>query len=300
VKRNLLFLSSSAVLLVATQATAEGESESAVRLMRANAMHACDRAMRGEVFDSYEDYVKNRDEAVKLDPAVTHSTASAFGGKTIAEQFPECERLFAAFEKTWGGPPVDVKQIQSAISLAKKGLDACRHGGEQMPGQLEERLSTLRTNRDQALAKVSRLASAPLAFTMGPAFSKEETRTYAEWFAACEAGLVEKHDKLTKKQSGAKKAFDQGVERQANQRQEQQARADARTKKLREGLKGDRLRIFDKLGEPSDYAGDIAKAAVWTYEHNTLQGATTTGTCKTTYKFSGDKLVDTQKRGNGC
>jgi hypothetical protein len=76
------------------------------------------------------------------------------------------------------------------------------------------------------------------------------------------------------------------------------AQANAEEQAKIDRLKGDRKKIWEENGEPSDYEGeDPAKSASWTYQYNVTDELEA---CTFVYRFRGNRLASSAKRGLGC
>jgi hypothetical protein len=118
-------------------------------------------------------------------------------------------------------------------------------------------------------------------------------------FAACDKSTVlavaaEKAD------AAARKAQQEKFDKEANDKTNAEADAKrARTKQLRDSLKGDRLKIWDKYGEPTYWDGELSKIGEWRYTETITRGAYE-GPCDTFVTFKGDKKISEKETGYAC
>ncbi len=122
----------------------------------------------------------------------------------------------------------------------------------------------------------------------------KEKKTFSEWVTFCEARLA--GDTAT-----AQKRENELADERRKRAEDERRRIEEGRKKIAAivaSLKGDRQRIYQKEGEPSDYSGTREASPEWIYRSSLTDAPHRT--CTKTYRFKGDKLVDVKQHGNGC
>lgn len=272
------------------------------------AIQACSSHLRdSEGFDNrksyafggdYVTYVTKRDAALKESAGAANLEEKVLG-QSIKEVFPKCEAAAASFEKAWGKNP-DIKKISSALRTVDRAMAVCRDiksRDNHSSGQIEAKVSDLEKLRKEAFDAYPALARVPVAEAAAGG------KTYGELLEGCVNDTKGKQGAQLASEEKARKEMEEASRRQAEERAKKEAaeRAarKARNAKLRKNLRGDRVTVFDKKGEPNDYTGPLEKAPVWSYDGGTYHDATLVP-CTWTYKFKGNKLVSQSKRGPGC
>jgi hypothetical protein len=249
--------------------------------------------------DRYVTYVTKRDDALKENPRAGSLEESVMG-ETIKDLFPKCQALAAKFEKTWGPKPIDVDKISNALRAIDRAVSVCKEIKSRdnlASGQIAAKVADLEkaklkaTDLYPAIIKVATIDPDHGGKTYGAILDgcTEATKGKQADQAAAEDKFQQDQDEASRKQN-AKVAKEQAAEKAAMK---------ARNAKLRKKLKGDRVSVFDKMGEPDDYTGALGTAPVWSYDGGTYHDATLVP-CTRTYKFKGNKLTSQSKKGPGC
>lgn len=297
-------------LLVAplvTPATASAAGDGRVPMREA--IQACQSHLReADGFDNrssfalgrdYTTYTSKRDAALKESASASSSDEKILGA-SIKELFPKCEAIAAKFEKTWGPKPIDLEKIGQALRYVEHATRTCDY--------LKSRDNLASGQIDAKVAELEKWKK--LAFDEHPGLAKvvvsspdAHGKTYAEMLQSCVKDGQGKHAAQSAHEEKTRKEMDEASRRQAEKVAKEQAAERAALKvryaKLRKKLKGDRVKVFDKKGEPDDFTGALETAPVWSYDGGTYHDADLIP-CTWTYKFKGNKLVDQSKKGPGC
>lgn len=223
------------------------------------------------------EYKERRAKAVKADASITSFTGKTKGRYAVPEWLKKCDVDLAKVAAEAGKhqqAEVHVRQASFACSDGKKGDEA-------------------------ALAKFSSLKAR--ALETYPAIGSEQhdgSTTISQFFAACEKEIPAAIESRKKHDADVKKFQDDQLQksREASAKAEaEDAKHEAQMKKV---LKGDRLKIWGREGDPSDFPGNkIQLASYWEYE---VTPSGTSMTCTVKYAFKGNKLVRKSKSGTGC
>lgn len=246
------------------------------------AFSACSKGLDArfdeEKHSAHVEYKERRAKAVKADASITSFTGKTKGRYAVPEWLKKCDVDLAKVAAEAGKhqqAEVHVRQASFACSDGKKGDEA-------------------------ALAKFSALKAR--ALETYPAIANEPhgatTATIGQFFAACEKEIPAAIESRKKHDADVQKFQDDGLQkaREASAKAEaDDAKHEAQMKKV---LKGDRLKIWGREGDPSDFPGTkIQLASYWEYE---VTPSGTSMTCTVKYAFKGNKLVRKSKSGTGC
>ncbi len=186
------------------------------------------------------------------------------------------------------------------VDLAAQAVTAAAHAQAERDVN-EAYFACLAAKRDPseaALAKYAAIRDRAKKFPTIVNDPRGNGRTVGQLFADCDKEIPAAIEAQKKAEADATKADEERRkkdEEERKKREEEEAKTIAKMKKL---LKGDRWKIWDREGDPSDYPGEhIQRASYWDYT-STL--STTNLSCTVRYRFKGNKLVKKTKAGLGC
>jgi len=195
-------------------------------------------------------------------------------GMKVSEWISKCEKELPAKVQT----QTQTRALTTALTNAYGRCDSAREN------------STV-FDLDESVKSFATLKAAAITANNGPTFTiKFEGDDPAKHFAACEKQMSDRRAMLVKRDSDVATARSADAKKFS---EEQAARREAEAAKLKQrraSLKGDRGRIYDKYGEPTNWDGDLDKTPEWRW-HLTKTKRGIEGDCVTVVKFKGMKKV---------
>lgn len=212
--------------------------------------------------------------ATASDPSI-RTFSGEIRGMKVSEWIPKCEKELPAKVQRLS----QSKAVKDAVTSAFQTCNFSRANGtvEAM---------------DKSIAEFAKQKANAIAVNKSATFAeKVDNEDPAVRFAACEKQMSERRASYVKRDA------DQATERAAadKKRLEDQAAAEKKAaeaeKRRRATLKGDRLRIYDKYGEPTNWDGDLDKTPEWRWHLTKTSPSGIEADCLTVVTFKGMKKV---------
>lgn len=270
-------LTVSALSLVATPALADPKPE-AMEAMKWGLDYCKDGLKPEKDLSDTEGFASKFQARLKTATAADPSIRTFNGeirGMKVSEWIPKCEKELPAKVQRL----TQSKAVRDAVGAAYQTCNFSRANGtvEAM---------------DKSIAEFAKQKANAIAVNKSATFAeKVDGEDPAVRFAACEKQMTERRAAYVKRDA------DQATERAAadKKRQEEQAAAEKRQaeaeKKRRASLKGDRLKIYDKYGEPTNWDGDLDKTPEWRWHLTKTSPSGIEADCLTVVTFKGMKKV---------
>jgi len=242
------------------------------------AFTACKKGLEGRFDDDKQrgnaEYKERKAKAVKADASITSFTGKVKSMFVMQEWLKKCDvdlPAQAAAAAVHEQAERDANQASIACSAAK------------------------REATDEAFTKYTGLRDRAKKLPAIVNESHGNGRTVGQMFTDCDKEIPAAIEARKKAEADAKKFQEEQqkkYEAEKKKQEEEDAKIAAKMKKL---LKGDRWRIWDREGDPSDYPGErFQVASYWDY---TTTSSLTNLSCTIRYRFSGNKLVRKTKAG---
>ena len=236
----------------------------------------------GETQELYSKFQARLTTATAADPSV-RTWSGEIRGMKVSEWIPKCEKEL----------PAKIQSATASKSVSDAVKDAFHTCTFSRAGNTVEAM-------DKSIAEFQQKKAAAIAVNKGPTFAqKVDGEDPAAKFAACEKQMTDSRASFVKRDTEYAAAQAAGQKRLAEEAAAREKAAAERLKKLRASLKGDRLKIYDKYGEPTNWDGDIDTTPEWRW-HETRTLGSIEGDCVTTVRFKGKKKVGETESGIAC
>jgi len=227
--------------------------------------------------EGFAEYKERKAKAVKADASITSFNGKVKDRFAVQEWLKKCD--------------VDLAAQSTAANAHQRAEEQVRLAGFAC--------SDGKKGNDEGQTKYS--AAKDAALKADPNIVKDDHgggQTVGQFFAACDKEIPAAIAARKKDEAEMKKFHEEQAKKSQEEHKKAQEEAEKYAAKMKKLLKGDRWRIWDREGDPSDYPGDhVQVASYWDY---TVTPANTSFSCTVRYRFKGNKLVKKSKSGTGC